>query len=91
MLRETLDDSTTTHDDGSSHDAPPTAEALVAVGSNGDRENGAELVAGGDETEESSLNSPLAIGILVALAEVCTDQYLFHGKDLHCNVHLLKG
>jgi hypothetical protein len=51
MLRKALENGTNDHDYRACHDAPPSSPALIAVGRNGNRKNGTELVAGRDEAE----------------------------------------
>lgn len=73
MLSESLENGANAHDDGTSHNAPPTPKALIAVWSDRDRENGTKLVAGGDETEQSGLNGPFALRVLVAITKIFPD------------------
>lgn len=46
VLGETLEKGANNHDNGTRHNAPPPTKALVAVRSEGDSDNGTELVAG---------------------------------------------
>jgi hypothetical protein len=69
--RESLKDGTDTHDEGTGENAPSATPAVVAVGSNGDSDNGTELVAGRDEAEHTSLDGGLSgNGVLVTFSEV---------------------
>jgi hypothetical protein len=70
MLGEPLQNGPYAHDDRTQHDRPPPSEALVEPRSNGDSENGTELVAGRHEAEESGLDVPFAFGIFETIAKV---------------------
>jgi hypothetical protein len=70
MLRETLEDGADDHDQGTTHNAPPTTPALIAVGSNGDCENGSELIARGDESKQSGLNGIIAVFVQITISEI---------------------
>ena len=54
MLRETLDEGTDDHDDGAAKDGPATTELVVDDGDEGQRQNGAERVGGGDDALEGA-------------------------------------
>jgi hypothetical protein len=70
MLGETLEKSTDNHDHGAEHDRPSAAVVVGDPGSEGDGEDGTELVAGVDESKHTGLDSPVTILILVAITEV---------------------
>lgn len=74
MYGETLEKSTDDHDDGTGHDTPPSAPALIAVRSNGNRKNRSELVAGRNKSEERWLDGPFVILVLESTSEVFVER-----------------
>jgi hypothetical protein len=72
VLREALNESTNHHDQRATHDGRSPAKLLVVPWRNGHGENGTELVAGRDESEDAGLDVGLAgLGVLVPIAKVC--------------------
>lgn len=70
MLGETLDNGATDHNDGTGHDAPPAAILLVKPWGNRNSNNRTELVAGRNKAEQSRLDLPFAIFVLIPVAEI---------------------
>lgn len=70
MLGETLQDGSNTHDQRTRHDGQSSTESLVEPRGDGNSENGAELVARRDKTKQASFDSPLALCVFEAIAEI---------------------
>lgn len=71
VLGECLQDCSNDHDDGANHNTPTASILAIDPWRNRDSENRTELVARADETEDARLNGPIALSILVSIAEVC--------------------
>lgn len=56
VLGKTLEESAEDHGQGADHDGPSAAESLGEPWSNGDGEDGSQLVAGVDKTEKTGLD-----------------------------------
>ena len=70
MLREALNNGTHDHNEGPKHNGPSPTEALVEPGRKGHTKDGAELVAGVDESKHTRLNRIVALLIDAATAKV---------------------
>ena len=70
MLREALENGTRNHNEGPNHDGPSSTEALVKPRRKGHTKDGAELVAGVDESKQTRLNCIFTLLIDAATTEV---------------------
>lgn len=73
VLCESLDNGSDDHSDGTEHNSPSTTKALIEPWCNWDTNDRPKLIAGRDETEETSRENGLSFVVFSSITEVYSD------------------